>query len=107
MASYKFNMDEEYTDDDFGDVEHLVDDQRGFETIAIELASKLPSDSISFEQIVKEIVTSQGLVTVKTSGQSYLAPHVILTASIGVLQSGVIKFEPPLPHWKTEAINRF
>jgi len=101
-------MDEEYTDDDFGDVEHLVDDQRGFETMAIELASKLPSDSISFEQIVKEIVTSQGMVTVKTtSGQSYSAPHVILTASIGVLQSGVIKFEPPLPLWKTEAINRF
>jgi hypothetical protein len=26
QASYKFNFDEEYTDDDFGDLEHLVED---------------------------------------------------------------------------------
>jgi hypothetical protein len=31
------------------------------------------------------------------SGETYSAPHVIITSSVGVLQSGSLSFNPPLP----------
>ena len=34
------------------------------------------------------------------------APHVIVTASVGVLKAGTILFEPPLPKWKVDAFQR-
>ena len=45
-------------------------------------------------------------MTVKTtSGETFRGKDVLVTASIGVLQSDVLGFEPELPKWKVEAIN--
>ncbi|KAI1515282.1 Lysine-specific histone demethylase [Pyrenophora tritici-repentis] len=41
-----------------------------------------------------------------TNGEIYEADQVILTTPLGVLKSGSIKFEPPLPDWKQDVIER-
>lgn len=38
-------------------------------------------------------------------GTLYTADAVIITLPLAVLQKGAVTFEPPLPDWKTEAIN--
>jgi monoamine oxidase len=40
------------------------------------------------------------------NGEVYEADQVILTTPLGVLKSGSIKFEPPLPDWKQDVIER-
>ncbi|XP_014559993.1 hypothetical protein COCVIDRAFT_13158 [Bipolaris victoriae FI3] len=41
-----------------------------------------------------------------TNGETFEADHVVLTTPLGVLKSGSIKFEPPLPSWKQDVIER-
>ncbi|OJJ49293.1 hypothetical protein ASPZODRAFT_150195 [Penicilliopsis zonata CBS 506.65] len=40
------------------------------------------------------------------NGETFAADKVILTTSLGVLKRQKIKFQPPLPAWKTGAIDR-
>ena len=40
------------------------------------------------------------------NGETFEADHVVLTTPLGVLKSGSIKFEPPLPSWKQDVIER-
>ena len=48
--------------------------------------------------MVNEISYSKNGVTVKTEdGSVYRAEYVMVSASIGVLQSGLINFKPDLP----------
>ena len=46
---------------------------------------------------------SQSVVHTR-SGLELAADAVIVSVPIGVLQSGIIQFEPPLPAWKAEAL---
>ncbi|KAI9193427.1 flavin-containing amine oxidoreductase-domain containing protein [Polychytrium aggregatum] len=39
-------------------------------------------------------------------GSEYTADAVVVTVSLGVLKANTIAFNPPLPDWKTEAIDR-
>lgn len=49
-------------------------------------------------QVVREIQNSRSGVTVKTEdGSIYEANYLVLSVSIGVLQSDLISFRPPLP----------
>ncbi|KAK8497967.1 hypothetical protein V6N12_057141 [Hibiscus sabdariffa] len=58
-------------------------------------------------RVVRELQHSRNGVTVKTEdGCIYEANYVVLSASIGVLQSDLICFRPPLPRWKIEAIEK-
>lgn len=41
-----------------------------------------------------------------TNGQRFEADRVILTTPLGVLKSGSITFQPPLPNWKQDVIER-
>jgi len=51
-----------------------------------------------FVQVVRELQYSKSGVTVKTEdGCVYEANYVILSVSIGVLQSDLLSFNPPLP----------
>lgn len=51
-----------------------------------------------FMQVVREIQHSRTGVTVTTEdGYIYEANYVVLSVSIGVLQSDLISFTPPLP----------
>jgi monoamine oxidase len=38
-------------------------------------------------------------------GDVFAAEHAIVTVPLGCLQSGDVKFEPPLPYWKSSAIS--
>ena len=86
-ASYKYNEDEEYTEDDFGEKELLIEDERGFDSIAKHLASKLTPGTVLLNHLATKIITSEGNVTVETSNGNFSGSHVIVTVSIGVLKS--------------------
>ncbi|KAL2511652.1 Polyamine oxidase 1 [Abeliophyllum distichum] len=98
---------------DFGEREYLVADERGYEYLVYKMAEsfldtsegKILDSRLQLNKVVGEIQQSRNGVLVKTEdGCFYEANYVILSASIGVLQSQLISFLPPLPRWKTEAI---
>ncbi|EEF44590.1 polyamine oxidase 1 isoform X1 [Ricinus communis] len=100
---------------DFGEREFLVADERGYEYLLYKIAEdflftsegKILDTRLKLNKVVREIQHSRNGVTVKTEdGCIYEANYVILSASIGVLQSDLISFRPPLPSWKTEAIEK-
>ncbi|XVE74205.1 hypothetical protein DITRI_Ditri11bG0180000 [Diplodiscus trichospermus] len=100
---------------DFGEREFLVADERGYEYLLYKIAEdflftsegKILDNRLKLNKVVRELQHSRNGVTVKTEdGCIYEANYVILSASIGVLQSDLISFRPPLPRWKTEAIEK-
>ena len=68
------------------------------------MANNLDQKSIKTETKVNIIKTGNNKVEVVTDKGSFLGQHVIVTASLGVLKSGMITFDPPLPQWKVDAI---
>lgn len=99
---------------DFGDREFLVADQRGYEHLLYKMAEtflftsedKILDSRLKLNKVVRELQHSRNGVSVTTEdGCVYEANYVILSVSIGVLQSNLISFRPPLPRWKTEAIS--
>ncbi|XP_057522015.1 polyamine oxidase 1 isoform X2 [Amaranthus tricolor] len=100
---------------DFGEREYLVADERGYDHLLYEMAGSflLTSDNeildnrLKLDKVVREIQYSRSGVTVKTEdGSIYEANYLILSVSIGVLQSDLISFRPPLPKRKTDAIGK-
>ncbi|XP_065872564.1 polyamine oxidase 1 isoform X2 [Euphorbia lathyris] len=100
---------------DFGEREFLVADERGYEYLLYKIAGdflftsegKILDDRLKFNKVVRDIQHSRNGVVVKTEdGCVHEANYVILSASIGVLQSDLISFRPPLPRWKTDAIEK-
>ncbi|CAL1367669.1 unnamed protein product [Linum trigynum] len=98
---------------DHGPVAHFVADPRGYEVVPQYLGkqflSSLTNDPrLQFNKVVREISYTDSGVEVKTEdGSSYQAKFVIVSASIGVLQSDLIEFKPKLPMWKRLAIADF
>ncbi|KAL8496067.1 hypothetical protein ACS0TY_019971 [Phlomoides rotata] len=100
---------------DFGEREFLVADERGYEHLLYKMAEtflftaeegEILDTRLKLNKVVRELQHSRNGVSVKTEdGCVYEANYVILSASIGVLQSHLISFSPPLPRWKTEAIS--
>jgi monoamine oxidase len=61
---------------------------------------------VRFGSVVKYIKYSKDGVEVRTSdGKIYQAGAVVLTASVGMLKSGEITFDPPLPVDKQDALH--
>ncbi|EAZ44485.1 hypothetical protein OsJ_29104 [Oryza sativa Japonica Group] len=102
---------------DFGDDNYFVADQRGYEAVVYYLAGQyLEADKsgnivdarLQLNKVVREISYSSTGVTVKTEDNStYQADYVMVSASLGVLQSDLIQFKPQLPSWKILAIYQF
>ncbi|KAF2314692.1 hypothetical protein GH714_030041 [Hevea brasiliensis] len=98
---------------DHGEDLYFVADPRGFEIIPQYLAkqflSSLTSDPrLKLNKVVREIIYSRNGVIVKTEdGCTYNSKYVILSVSVGVLQSDLIEFQPTLPLWKRIAITDF
>ncbi|KAG6761067.1 hypothetical protein POTOM_034259 [Populus tomentosa] len=91
---------------DFGEREFLVADDRGYEHLLYKMAEnflftsegKILDNRLKLNKVVRELQHSRNGVVVKTEdGCVYEANYVILSASIGVLQSDLISFRPPLP----------
>ncbi|CAF1096756.1 unnamed protein product [Adineta steineri] len=78
---------------------------KGFMAITDYLAKNLTN--IRFEEIVTKIDYHKNFVKVSTkSGQIYRAEFVLITVPLGVLKSKQIEFNPQLPQWKLDAIDR-
>ncbi|XP_049388885.1 polyamine oxidase 1 [Solanum stenotomum] len=98
---------------DFGESEFLVADERGYEHLLYKMAEnflftsegKIMDSRLKLNTVVREVQHSRNGVLVTTEdGPLYEANYVILSVSIGVLQSDLISFSPALPRWKMEAI---
>ncbi len=76
---------------------------RGFGAFVDRLAEGL---DIRLSEPVRRIAHGEDGVSVTTTGGEYAASHVIVTVPLGVLQTGAIEFDPPLPERKRGAIDR-
>ncbi|KAI3873411.1 hypothetical protein MKW98_008063 [Papaver atlanticum] len=102
---------------DFGEDLYLVADPRGFESVVYYLAKQflttndagdITDPRLQLNKAVTEIQHSKNGVVVKTEdGSVYEAAYVMVSVSIGVLQTNLINFEPDLPAWKLLAIYQF
>ena len=111
-----FDIDFEYGDNEdvtslnnmgFPGEDFFITDQRGYWTIFSGFYKKF-RDQILLNKVVRKIQYSDDGVTVVTSGgEVFTADYALSTFSSGVLGSGLIRFVPPLPEWKREAIFRF
>ncbi|KAL0921713.1 hypothetical protein M5K25_008813 [Dendrobium thyrsiflorum] len=101
----------------FGEDVYFVADQRGYETVVHNVANQFLKTSkdgtivdprLILNKVVRVIEHSPRGVTVKTEdGSVYKADYVIVSVSLGVLQSKLIEFVPKLPEWKILAIYEF
>ncbi|TKY67968.1 Polyamine oxidase 1 [Spatholobus suberectus] len=100
---------------DLGEMEFLVADDRGFDYLLYKMAEdflftsegRIMDSRLKLNQVVREIQHSGSGVRVITEDDCvYEANYVILSVSIGVLQSDLVAFNPPLPRWKLEAIQK-
>ena len=92
----------------------VTDQHEGFEKVARCLAQQFLSKNdkrLVLDTVVEEInwSNSKEYVCVKVKQSSvmkeYCASHVIVTFSLGVLQSNAVAFVPPLPEAKVNAIH--
>ncbi|KAJ7135784.1 amine oxidase [Mycena epipterygia] len=90
----------------FSDEELLSIDQRGFKAIVQEEAKQFVAPGQMFlNSIVKTIsYSSRGVNATLANGTSFTGYYAICTFSLGVLQNDDVKFQPPLPDYKLEAI---
>lgn len=105
------------TYEDFGRETWFVADPRGVAHMADSLAASFlaagpdgrPQDRRLRlgEQVVRVTYSDDAVEVETTSGHVYIAPIAICTFSLGVLQSHDVRFEPPLPDWKMEAVFKF
>ena len=90
----------------------LITDTRGFVHIVDCLAEDfltIDSSRLHLNTTVTNVQWSDDCVCADAIENSverrYCAPHAIITFSIGVLQHGIVTFDPPLPPTKVFAIN--
>ncbi|CAH9085597.1 unnamed protein product [Cuscuta epithymum] len=93
---------------DFGEREYLVADERGYEHLLHEIAATFLSTSdgkivdtrLKLNTVVREVQqhTRNDVSVTTEDGIVYKASYIVLSVSIGVLQSDLISFTPPLPH---------
>ncbi|XP_077220859.1 polyamine oxidase 1-like isoform X2 [Tasmannia lanceolata] len=96
----------------FGEDLYFVADPRGYESVVYYVAKQyLTSNSagqitdsrVKLNKVVREIRHSQSGVIVKTEdGAVFRADYVMVSASIGVLQTNLINFQPDLPQLERE-----
>ncbi|WP_155372922.1 FAD-dependent oxidoreductase [Catellatospora vulcania] len=76
---------------------------RGYQSVVDALADGL---DIRLNHVVTRIETGDGPVRVVTDQGAYEADRVLVTLPLGVLKSGAVAFDPPLPEHKQSAIER-
>ncbi|CAN6443244.1 unnamed protein product [Victoria cruziana] len=100
----------------YGPLERFVADERGYEQLVHSLAGKflksvagrLTDGRLILRKVVREIQYRDDSVHVLVEdGSSYNADYVILSVSLGVLQSKLIRFKPELPRWKILSMFKF
>jgi monoamine oxidase len=61
---------------------------------------------VCLDSRVKKVAYSENGVVVEAGDRRYQASNALVTVSVGVLQANKIAFEPALPAWKRDAIDR-
>ncbi|KAL5122282.1 Polyamine oxidase 1 [Glycine soja] len=99
----------------FGEREFLVADERGFDYLVYKMAEdflltsegKILDTRLKLNHVVREIEhRGSGVRVITEEDCIYEANYVLVSVSIGVLQSNLVAFHPPLPRWKLEAIEK-
>ena len=84
----------------------LITDPRGIWTLFRDLYSSF-TDKILLNKTISTIKYDENGVEVATAeGEVFTADFALCTFGSGVLDRGSVKFDPPLPGWKKEAIYR-
>ncbi|XP_020526753.1 polyamine oxidase 1 isoform X3 [Amborella trichopoda] len=92
---------------EFGEREVLVADARGYDHLLYKMAQSflttreghILDPRLKLNKVVREMEYGRQGVSVRTEdGYIYRGRYAILTVSLGVLQSDLITFRPPLPH---------
>ena len=95
----------------FSEANNFVFDQRGYNTLLHGEASTFlkPRDHrLLLNTVVSSINwSSSGVKVSNKDGSCIQADYAICTFSVGVLQSNLVAFHPPLPRWKQIAISTF
>ncbi|KAF3322083.1 polyamine oxidase-like protein [Carex littledalei] len=101
----------------FGEDVYFVADRRGYQSVVYHVAYQflkanktgaITDRRLLLNKVVREIQYSAQGVTVKTEdGSVYNADYVMVSVSIGVLQTQLINFTPDLPQWKILALYQF
>ncbi|CAN6293608.1 unnamed protein product [Urochloa humidicola] len=101
----------------FGDDVYFVADQRGYESVVYYIAGTylktnksgaIVDPRLRLNKVVREITYYPSGVIVKTEeNEVYKADYVMVSVSLGVLQTDLIRFTPQLPHWKIINIYQF
>ncbi|KAJ1686401.1 hypothetical protein LUZ63_017791 [Rhynchospora breviuscula] len=103
---------------DFGEDVYFVADQRGYQSVVYYVANQflkserstgaITDSRLMLNKVVREIrYSARGVTVVTEDGSVYNADYVMVSASIGVLQTKLIKFTPDLPKWKILAMYQF
>ena len=91
--------------------EFFVTDDRGFTVTIKNLLDEVlgnDTDKLHLNKVVSSVEEKDGKVTVTTNkNETYTGDYVLVTFSLGVLQSDSVTFKPELPEWKTDAIQQF
>jgi polyamine oxidase len=92
----------------YSNANNFVTDQRGFNAIIKGEAStflKANDPRLLLNTIVSGVnYTNDGITAIMEDGSCIQADYGICTFSIGVLQQGVVDFQPPFPPWKKSGI---
>ena len=84
----------------------LITDPRGIWTLFRDFYSSF-TDKILLNKTISTIkYDSNGVEVATTEGEAFTADYALCTFGSGVLDRGSVKFGPPLPEWKKEAIYR-
>ncbi|KZV70596.1 amine oxidase [Peniophora sp. CONT] len=102
-ANFTFDVDH----GGFSTTNLLTIDQRGFaRLVQEEAAGFIQENQVLLNATVTDVEHSLDGVTVALAdGRRLSADYALVTFSLGVLQNDDVRFEPPLPDWKMEAIH--
>eukprot|EP01084_Bolivina_argentea_P009926 18532_1 len=92
----------------YGDQDLFVTDSRGFQGITKLVATDF-IDKIRLNAPIKTVAydANEGVTVTLENGEMLSSNYGIITFSLGVLQSNLVTFSPPVPSWKSNAWNQF
>ena len=92
-------------------IDYLVTDKKGYSFVTDCLARNFKKDRVRLNSLITTIHTAEDCICVTVhSGKHYCGHYGIVTFSVGALHAAIhgkepsVRFEPPLPQWKQDAI---
>jgi len=102
-----WDLDGQSTFTEYGPDSLFITDSRGYQGIIERLASEFADRIVLSSPIETVLYEEEWIAVVLEDGTEYYADYGVVTFSIGVLQSDIVDFVPPLPSWKRQRIQSF